>query len=45
LDYHWVSKDPEILQQEKELQEKYFIAHIELAKKYDLPIIIHNRDS
>jgi TatD DNase family protein len=45
LDYHWVSKDPEILIQEKEKQENYFIAHIELAKKYNLPIIIHNRDS
>ena len=45
LDYHWLSEDPIILQQEKEKQENYFIAHIELAKKYDFPIIIHNRNS
>lgn len=45
LDYHWTSEDPDILIQQKQKQENYFIAHIELAKKYDLPVIIHNRDS
>ena len=38
LDYYW-EKD------KKEEQKKFFIAQIKLAKKYNLPIIIHNRDS
>ena len=29
----------------KQLQQKYFRAHIRLAKKYSLPFIIHNRNS
>ena len=45
LDYYWVSKDPFELAEQKKLQEEYFIAHIHLAKKYNLPVIIHNRDS
>lgn len=45
LDYHWVSDNPEILCQQKEKQKKYFLAHIQLAEKYNLPIIIHNRNS
>ena len=38
LDYYW-EKD------KKEQQKKFFKAQIELAKKYDLPVIIHNRES
>lgn len=38
LDYYW-KKD------KKEEQKKFFIAQINLAKKYNLPIIIHNRKS
>ena len=38
LDYYW-EKD------KKEEQKMFFKAQIELAKKYELPIIIHNRDS
>jgi TatD DNase family protein len=38
LDYYW-KKD------KKEEQKKFFKAQIELAKKYDLPVIIHNRES
>jgi len=38
LDYHHEDTD-------KELQKKHFIRQLELAKKYDLPVIIHSRDS
>ncbi len=38
LDYYW-QKD------KKEEQKKFFKAQIELAKKYNLPVIIHNRKS
>ena len=38
LDYYW-QKD------NKEIQKKYFIKQIELAIKYNLPIIVHSRDS
>lgn len=44
LDYFNLNKNIDIKIQ-KEKQKKYFIAQIELAKKYNLPIIIHNRDS
>lgn len=37
LDYHF--------NYPKDLQEKYFIEQINLANKYDLPIIIHSRES
>ena len=37
LDYHF--------DYPKDLQEKYFIEQIKLANKYDLPIIIHSRES
>ena len=29
----------------KEIQKEYFIKQIELAEKYDLPIVVHSRDS
>lgn len=38
LDYHW-DKSP------KEVQEEVFIKQIELAKRVNLPIVIHNRDA
>lgn len=38
LDYHW-DKSP------KEIQQKVFRKQIQLAKKVNLPIIIHNRDA
>ena len=38
LDYYW-NKD------NKELQKELFIKQIELAKKYNLPVIVHSRDS
>ena len=45
LDYYWVSENLEELAQQKKKQKQYFLAHIALAKKYDFPIIIHNRNS
>lgn len=38
LDYHY--KDTN-----KKLQQKHFRRQLELAKKYDLPVIVHSRDS
>ena len=38
LDYYW-EKD------KKEEQKKFFKAQIKLAEKYNLPVIIHNRES
>jgi len=38
LDYHYDNTD-------KELQKIHFKRQLELAKKYDLPVIIHSRDS
>ena len=38
LDYHW-RKD------NKEKQKEVFIKQLELSKKYNLPVIIHTRDS
>lgn len=35
--------EPENLDKEKEIQVVFFKAHIELAKKYELPVIIHLR--
>jgi TatD DNase family protein len=40
-----VSENPIELSKQKQLQEDYFVAHIKLAKKYNLPVIIHNRNS
>jgi len=37
LDYHYEDTD-------KEKQKYHFIKQLELAKKYDLPVIIHSRD-
>ena len=38
LDYYWVKDN-------KEKQKELFIKQIELAEKYNLPIIVHTRDS
>jgi TatD DNase family protein len=40
LDYYWV-KDPG----ERERQKQAFIAHIELADKLGLPIVVHTREA
>lgn len=45
LDYFHLSKNDEIRKKQIEMQKKYFIAQINLAKKYNLPLIIHNRES
>lgn len=56
LDYHWFEDDVEfknisyeqkekIINNMKDKQKIFFIAQIELAKKLNLPVIIHNRDS
>ena len=38
LDYYWMESS-------KEEQKKFFKAQIELAKKLDMPIIVHDRDA
>ncbi len=38
LDYYWESTS-------HETQKEAFLTHLALAKKYDLPVIIHNRDA
>ena len=56
LDYYWIYNDEEtnklqekyknkIIEWKKILQKIFFKAQILLAKKYNLPIIIHNRNS
>ncbi len=48
LDYYWMlkeSNDQKEIQNKKQIQKEFFIEQIKLAKKYDLPFIIHNRDS
>lgn len=39
LDYHWEDACP------REKQKEVFIAQLELAKKYDLPVVIHDREA
>lgn len=39
LDYHWEDACP------RERQKEIFIAQLELAKKYDLPVVIHDREA
>ena len=38
LDYHWNTPDPEI-------QKKFFIKQLKLAKEMNLPVSIHSRDA
>lgn len=49
LDYHWLEslsqKYTIPVQTLKEVQKTFFITQIQLAKKLNLPIIIHNRDA
>lgn len=44
LDYYWIKNDPN-LEKIKEKQKELFESQIELAQKYNLPLIIHNRES
>ena len=39
LDYHWEDECP------REKQKEVFIAQLELAKKHDLPVVIHDREA
>lgn len=39
LDYYWKENEP------KEVQKKIFLEQIDVAKQFDLPIIIHDRDA
>ena len=39
LDYYWKENEP------KEVQKKIFLEQIDLAKQFNLPIIIHDRDA
>ena len=43
LDYYRINKENS--EQEKNIQKKFFLAQISLAKKYQLPLIIHNREA
>lgn len=45
LDYFHLNENIEIREKQILMQKKYFIAQINLAKKYNLPLIIHNRES
>lgn len=40
LDYHWVKDSSQ-----REKQKEYFIRQIEIANKYNKPIVVHNRDA
>ena len=39
LDYYWKENEP------KEVQKRIFLEQIDLAKQFDLPVIIHDRDA
>lgn len=39
LDYYWKENEP------REVQRRIFLEQIDLAKQFDLPIIIHDRDA
>lgn len=49
LDYHWINAlvlEYDLTENEiVKIQKNFFISQIELAKRYNLPIIIHNRNS
>lgn len=38
LDYYWDNVD-------RDIQKKWFIRQLQLAKKYNLPVVIHSRDA
>lgn len=39
LDYYWKENEP------KDVQKRIFLEQIDLAKQFDLPVIIHDRDA
>ncbi len=45
LDYYRLPETIEEIEEEKRLQKEVFIDQIELAKQYELPLIVHIRDS
>ena len=45
LDYYHLPKDPEQKAALKAVQKRVFQAHIDLAVRYDRPLIVHIRDS
>ncbi len=45
LDYYRLPKEPSEIEAEKKLQKEVFIDQIELANEYNLPLIVHIRDS
>lgn len=45
LDYHWQSYDNGRIPMNKELQAFFFEEQMKLAKKLDLPVIIHDREA
>ena len=45
LDYYRLPENEDEIEAEKKLQKEVFINQIELAKKYDKPLIVHIRDS
>lgn len=46
LDYHYLDEENEIHKnRQKEIQKIFFERQIKLANKYNLPVIIHSRDS
>ena len=45
LDYHWQSYDNGRIPMNKELQAFFFEEQLKLAEKFDLPVIIHDREA
>lgn len=39
LDYYWKENEP------REIQKRIFLEQVDLAKQFDLPVIIHDRDA
>ncbi len=45
LDYHRLEGSDDEINREKQKQKEVFIAHIEIAKQYKKPLIVHIRDA